>query len=223
MRKTLAMLSLLVPALAAPLPPSDARLMTSDSAEPIDHVVLGLQRTAVPLFAGVALDSSLYADLALAPNVGLRWSGLVPGGRAAVGARWTQFVGASVYSSVVSGQQPLVQRFEPSLSGPTVYAVYGYFTEGLRVTAEARWQGWTYRSLAATLGVALPVTAHLTVTAEATGRGIGTPTAAGAVGVRYGGEHLGAGLGVAYVGVDDPLLGFNLPIMPVLDLSWSFR
>lgn len=56
-------------------PSGNARLLTTDEAAVIEHPVLGLQRSAVPLGAGLALDTSVYADLFLAPNLGLRMKG----------------------------------------------------------------------------------------------------------------------------------------------------
>ena len=65
----------------------NARLLASDEAAAIKKPVLGLQRSAVPLAWGFALDTSVLADAALAPNLGLRW-GLEAGPhRFVIGAR----------------------------------------------------------------------------------------------------------------------------------------
>ncbi|HEX8699621.1 MAG TPA: hypothetical protein VF815_12335, partial [Myxococcaceae bacterium] len=119
--------------------PGNARLLTTDAAATLEHPVLGLQRSAVPLPGGFALDTSLYADLLLAPNLGLRWAVAAGPHRIVLGARYTHFVGASVYSDIVEGQEPAIQRFEPSLSGPTFYGVYGLVLGRLSVQGEARY------------------------------------------------------------------------------------
>ena len=78
----------------------DGRLLTTDAAEALDAPVLGLQRSALPLAGGVAIDTALLADLGLVANLGLRWAAEVGVQRFVAGARWAQFVGAAVTSSV---------------------------------------------------------------------------------------------------------------------------
>ncbi|MFP2931585.1 hypothetical protein ACLESO_41650 [Pyxidicoccus sp. 3LG] len=112
-----------------------ARLMGTDAAEVIDAPVLGLQRTALPLFGGLAVDTSLYADAMLAPNLGLRWAVAAGPHRFVLGARYTHFVGASTYSDIVTSETPALRSFEPELSGPSFYGVYGLALGPLLVQA----------------------------------------------------------------------------------------
>ncbi len=201
-----------------------ARLMGTDAAEVIDAPVLGLQRTAIPLFAGLAVDTSVYADLLLAPNVGLRW-GLAAGPhRFVVGARYTHFIGASVYSDRVEEEAPAVQRFEPELSGPSFYAVYGLVLGRLLVQGEARYGRYTSDYLSFTGGAGFNFTGNWSVVAEAGVRVKGGSAFRAAGGLRYGGDNFGLGVGAAYVDLSDPALpGESLPVLPVFDLSWTFR
>jgi hypothetical protein len=202
----------------------NARLLTTDEAAVIAHPVLGLQRSALPLGAGLALDTSLYADLFLAPNLGLRWAMEAGPHRVVFGARYTHFVGSSVYSSFVEGQEAEIDSFEPSLSGPTVYGVYGFVLGPLTVQGEARYAHYDSDYLAATGGVALHLTETFALMGELGVRLKGGSKLRAAGGMRYGGEHLGAALGIAYVNIDDPAFpdgGFA--VLPVFDLTWTFR
>ncbi|WP_240356220.1 hypothetical protein [Myxococcus eversor] len=223
----LAVLLLSTPSAAEPstgVRTNTARLMGTDAAEVIDAPVLGLQRTALPLFAGLAVDTSVYADVMLAPNVGLRWAMAAGPHRLVLGARYTRFIGASVYSSIVESETPSIQRFEPELSGPSFYGVYGLVLGPLLVQGEARYAHYTSDYLSFTGGVAFNFTGPWSVVGEAGVRVKGGATLRAAAGLRYGGEHLGFGLGVTYVDLSDPAVpGEELPVLPVLDLSWTFR
>ncbi|WP_244221998.1 hypothetical protein [Corallococcus exercitus] len=216
---------LLLPAAAfAQVRTNVARLLTSDAAEVIDAPVVGLQRTALPLFAGLSVDTSLYADALLAPNLGLRWA--VAGGphRVALGARYTHFVGASAYSSRVESREPAIQSFTPELSGPAFYAVYGLSLGPVLVQGEARYARYDSDYLAFTGAVAWNLTGAWSLIAEGGMRVKGGAKLKAAAGVRYGGEHFGMALGAAYVDLSDPALpGQDLPVLPTFDLSWSFR
>ncbi|GHG80420.1 hypothetical protein [Comamonas sp. JC664] len=227
-----ALAALLSPSLAAAdedargVRTNTARLLTTDAAEVIDAPVLGLQRTALPLFAGLAVDTSMYANALLAPNVGLRWAMASGAHRFVLGARYTHFVGTSVYSDIVTSEAdtPALQRFEPEFSGPSFYAVYGMALGPLLVQGEARYGIYTSDYLAFTGAVAFNFAGHWSVVGEAGVRVKGGSTLRAAAGVRYGGEHFGLGLGATYVDMSDPALpGESLPVLPVLDLSWSFR
>jgi hypothetical protein len=202
----------------------NARLLTTDAAAVIAHPVLGLQRSAVPLAAGLALDTSLIADLLLAPNLGLRWAMEAGPHRFVVGARYTHFVGASAYSSFIEGQEPAIDSFRPSLSGPTVYGVYGLALGALTVQGEARYSRFETDYLAVTGGAALHLTERYALIAEAGVRLKGGSKLRAAAGVRYGGENLGVALGAAYVNIQDPAFaGGGFAVVPVIDLSWTFR
>ena len=201
-----------------------ARLMGTDAAEVIDAPVIGLQRTAIPLFAGLAMDTSVYADLLLAPNLGLRWAMAVGPNRFVVGARYTHFVGADVYSAQVESEAPAVQRFEPELSGPSFYAVYGLVLGPLLVQGEARYGIYTSDYLSFTGGAGFNFAGNWSVVAEAGVRVKGGAAFRAAGGLRYGGEIFGLGVGAAYVDLSDPALpGESLPVLPVFDISWTFR
>lgn len=226
--QVLLLLILPLPALAqAPaqedFQPGNARLLTTDAAAVIEHPVLGLQRSAVPLLGGLALDTSLYADLLLAPNLGLRWAMAAGPHRLVVGARYTHFVGASVYSSYVSSQEPAITRFEPTLSGPTVYGVYGLALGRLTVQGEARYAHFESSYLSVTGAVALNLVGAWALIGEVGARLEGGSRLRAAAGVRYGGERFGLALGAAYVDLNDPVFPGGLPVAPVLDLSWTFR
>ncbi|MBZ4418083.1 hypothetical protein K8638_16445 [Myxococcus sp. RHST-1-4] len=201
-----------------------ARLMGTDAAEVIDAPVLGLQRTAIPLFAGLAVDTSLYADALLAPNLGLRWAVAAGPHRVVLGARYTHFVGASVYSDAVESEAPAIRRFEPELTGPSFYGVYGLVLGPLLVQGEARYARYTSDYLSFTAGVGLNFAGNWSVVGEAGVRVEGGSSLRAAAGIRYGGDHFGFGLGAAYVDLSDPALpGESLPVLPVFDLSWTFR
>lgn len=199
----------------------DGRLLAMEAAEPIDHPVLGLQRTALPIAAGFALDTSLLGDLALALNLGVRWGAAFGDHRVVVGARYTHFVGAGVYSSIINGQQPVVKRFAPSLSGPTLYAAYGLELGALTLHAEGRYARLYYDSAGVNVAAALHLTPGWSVVGEVGYRFLGVPPLHAALGIRFVGERLSFSLGAAYVGIDDPLLP-SIPVLPAVDLSWSF-
>ncbi len=202
----------------------DGRLLTTESASVIAHPVLGLQRSAVPLVGGLALDTSLYADAMLAPNLGLRWALEAGPHRLVFGARYTHFMGASVYSSVLKSQEPALLRFEPSLSGPTFYGTYGLVLGPLTVQGEARYAHYESDYLAVTGAAAFQLTKTWTLIGEAGVRLKGGSRLRAAAGVRYGGEHLGLALGAAYVAIDDPVFpGGGFSVLPAFDLSWTFQ
>jgi hypothetical protein len=202
----------------------NARLLTTDEAAVIAHPVLGLQRSAVPLGAGLAVDTSLYADLLLAPNLGLRWAMEAGPHRFVLGARYTHFVGASVYSSFIEGQEPAIDSFRPSLSGPTVYGVYGIVLGPLSIQGEARFSHFESAYLAVTGAAALRLAERFALIGEAGVRLKGGSRLRAAAGVRYGGESLGVALGAAYVDIEDPAFpGGGFAVLPVFDLSWTFR
>jgi hypothetical protein len=200
---------------------ANGRLLAMEAAEPIDRFVIGLQKTAVPLFGGLALDTSLLADIALAPNLGIRWSTSFGDHRVVVGARYTLFVGAGAYSSFINGQQPVVKRFEPTFGGPSLYAVYGYNLGSLGFHVEGRYANLTYASAGVNGAVAWKFAGEWAVVGELGYRFLGPPPLHAALGIRFTGEHFGFSLGAAYVGIDDPLLP-SVPFLPALDLSWTF-
>jgi hypothetical protein len=201
----------------------NARLLTTDAAAVIEHPVLGLQRSALALPAGLALDTSLYADLLLAPNLGLRWALAAGPHRFVFGARYTHFVGASVYSDIVESREPAIQRFEPSLSGPTFYGAYGLVLGRLLVQGEGRYARYEMDYAAVTGAVAFQLTEAWAVIGEVGVRLKGGSRLRAAGGVRYGGENLGLAVGAAYVSLDDPVFAEGIPVAPVLDVSWTFR
>ena len=227
---------LLLWALVALLQPSEARagngrLLSTDEAAAIQHPVLGLQRSAVPLVWGFALDTSLLADLALTPNLGLRW-GLEAGPhRFVVGARYTRFVGAQIASDFVQSQQPAVTRFEPSFSGPSAYALYGLKVGQLLLQVEARHAIYEITTTSFTGAVVLNFAGNWSLLGELGLRlrreDIDMDNGLrGAAGIRYAGDNFGFSLGAAYVGLRDPMLPVNegsIPIIPAFDLSWTFR
>ncbi|MCE9670863.1 hypothetical protein LY474_23935 [Myxococcus stipitatus] len=201
-----------------------ARLLGTDAAEVIDAPVLGLQRAALPLFAGLVVDTSLYADALLAPNLGLRWAKALGPHRIVLGARYTHFVGASVYSDIVESEEPSITRFEPELSGPSFYGVYGLSLGRFLLQAEARYAHYTSDYLSFTAGAALRFAGNWSFVGEAGVRVEGGTAARFGAGIRYGGEHLGLGVGATYVDLSDPAVpGEKLAVLPVLDLSWTFR
>jgi hypothetical protein len=227
---------LLLWALVALLHPSEARagngrLLSTDEAAAIQHPVLGLQRSAVPLVWGFALDTSLLADLALAPNLGLRW-GLEAGPhRFVVGARYTRFLGAQIVSDFVQSQQPAVTRFEPSFSGPSAYALYGLKLGPVLVQAEARHALYEITTTTFTGAVVFNFAGNWSLLGELGFRlrrndaDTGNPLR-GAAGLRYAGDNFGLSLGVAYVDLREPMLPVNegsIPFIPAFDLSWTFR
>lgn len=200
-----------------------ARLLSTDAAEPIERAVIGLQRTAVPLGAGFALDTSLLADLALAPNVGLRWGVELGPHRLVLGARYTHFVGTGIYSSFINSQAPIVKRYEPEFSGPSFYGVYGLELGSLLLQAEGRVTLFALPYASITGAAVLSLSDSFALVAEAGTRLVGGPALRAAGGIRFTGEHFGFTLGAAYVGITDPLLPVDeVPVLPAIDLSYTF-
>jgi hypothetical protein len=229
-RLLLTLLLLLSPALARA---GNARLLTTDAAEVLDRPVLGLQRSALPLPLGLAVDTSLLADALLLANLGLRWGKEVGPHRFVVGARYTQFLGSQVYSDAIREQAPVVRRFDATLSGPSAYALYGLSpAEGWLLQVEGRWWGYPFPSAVVMAGANIPLGAGMAIAAElgaqlplrdAAGQVVGRPGLRGAAGLRFVGEHLGLTLGAAFVDIVEPMLpGGSLPVVPVFDLSWTF-
>ncbi len=204
--------------------PGNARLLTTDAAAVIEHPVLGLQRSAVAaagrLRAGHLAVSRICCWLPTSDCAGPS-----PPGRTGwwLGARYTHFVGASVYSDDVESQEPAIQRFEPSLSGPTFYGVYGLVLGRLTVQGEARFARFESSYLAVTGAAALNLAGAWALIGEVGVRLKGGSRLRAAAGVRYGGENFGLALGAAYVDLNDPVFPGGLPVAPVLDLSWTFR
>jgi hypothetical protein len=199
----------------------NARLLAMDAAETIDHPVIGLQRTAIPIVGGIAIDTSLFANIALAPNIGLRWAVGFGDHRIALGARYTHFVGSGVYGAFVTSQQHVVKKFEPTFSGPTFYGLYGVKLGPVGLHAEVRYSRLSYDSLSTNGAVAFSVTKEWAVVGELGYRILGLPQLHAAAGLRYTGKNLGLTVGVAYVGFADPMFP-QLPVLPAFDLSWSF-
>jgi hypothetical protein len=231
---------LLLWALVALLQPAEARagnarLLASDEAAAIKHPVLGLQRSALPLGLGFALDTSVLADLALAPNLGLRWGVEAGPHRFVIGARYTRFVGAALVSDFVESQQPSVKRFEPSFGGPSAYALYGLQLGPVLVQAEARHSMYEVTSTSVTGAVVVNFAGNWSLVGEVGVRLRADETGLrpregnalrGAAGLRYSGDNLGFSLGAAYVDLREsmlPINGGSIPIIPTLDLSWTFR
>ncbi len=205
----------------------NARLLASDEAAVIKKPVIGLQRAALPLALGFALDTSVLADAALAPNLGLRWALEAGPHRFVVGARYTKFLGNQVLSDFVASQQPAVKKFEIDFEGPSAYALYGLQLGPVLVQGEVR--HWRYQTAITTATGALVYNfaGHWSVVGEL---GVsfqeGSTPLRGAAGIRYAGDNFGFSLGAAYVDVTEPLLPVNegrLPILPAFDLSWTFR
>lgn len=231
---------LLLGALVALLQPAEARagnarLLSTDEAAVLQHPVLGLQRSALPLGLGFALDTSVLADLALAPNLGLRWGLEVGPHRLVIGARYTHFVGAALVSGLVESQQPSVKRFEPSFGGPSAYALYGLKLGPVLVQAEARHSIYEITSTSVTGAVVVNFAGNWSLVGELGVRLRADETGLqpqegnalrGAAGLRYAGDNLGFSLGAAYVDLREPMLPINggsIPVIPALDLSWTFR
>lgn len=204
----------------------NARLLASDEAAAIKKPVLGLQRSAVPLALGFALDTSVLADAALAPNLGLRWALEAGPHRFVVGARYTRFLGSQVLADFVSSQQPAVKKFEIDFGGPSAYALYGLQLGPVLVQGEVR--HWRYQSTSTTATGALVFNfaGNWSLVGEFGVRLEEGYPLRGAAGLRYAGDNFGFSLGAAYVDVTEPLLPVNegrLPILPAFDLSWTFR
>lgn len=204
----------------------NARLLASDEAAAIKKPVLGLQRSAVPLAFGFALDTSLLADAALTPNLGLRWGLEVGPHRFVVGARYSKFLGNQILSDFVASQQPAVKKFEIDFQGPSAYALYGLQLGPVLVQAEVRHWRYQTASTTATGALVFNFAGNWSVVGEFGVRLKEGLPLRGAAGLRYAGENFGFSLGAAYVDVTEPLLPINegrLPILPALDLSWTFR
>lgn len=216
--------------LATPALGSNGRLLTTDAAEKVDAPVLGLQRSAVPLPAGFALDTSLLADLLLLVNVGVRWSGEADIHRFVVGARYAHFVGTPVYSALLNTQEAQLRRYEPALSGPSFYGVYGAELGPLLLQVEGKVELMDVLTASVTAaakfqlseGFALIAEAGYRVSPTVTDPARAPPPLRAAAGLRIGGHKGQITVGAAYVGIDDPMLG-TFPVLPVLDLAWSFR
>lgn len=201
-----------------------------DAPEAIDAPVLGLQRSAIALPAGFAVDTSLMADLGLLPNLGVRWALAAGPHRLVAGARYAQFVGADVYSAVIHSLQPVVKRYDPSYGGPSAYAVYGLSLGQLTVAAELRARLMTFLSGSLTAGAAFAFNESWSVVVEGGIRYLqgdpfvpdATLQPKAAAGIRLAGKGFGFLLGADYVGIADPMFP-PLPVMPVVDLFWSFQ
>jgi hypothetical protein len=226
-------LLLLIALAAIPLPAAaagDARWVSMDAPEVLDAPVLGLQRSGLAFPAGFAVDTALAADVGLLPNLGVRWALAAGPHRVVVGARYALFVGSDAYSAVINGLQPVVKRFDPSFSGPSAYAVYGFNLGQLTFAAELRARLMYFTSGSLTAGAAFAFNESWSVVVEGGVRYLQgapfVPDAAlqpkAAAGLRLAGKGFGFLLGADYVGFDDPMFP-ALPVMPVVDLSWSFQ
>ena len=205
----------------------NARLLATDEAAPIKHAVIGLQRTALPLALGIAVDTSVLADAALAANVGVRWGAEAGRHRFVVGARYTQFLGNSLLADAIAEQDSPVKRFDVDFGGPSAYALYGLVVGPLLVQVEARHSRYQTVSTTATAAVVFNFAHRFAAVGELGVRvnKAGYPLR-GALGLRYAGQGLGASLGVAYVDVTEPMLPYNggrVPFLPAFDLSWTFQ
>ncbi|WP_395833989.1 hypothetical protein [Archangium violaceum] len=204
----------------------NARLLSSDEAAVIKHPVLGLQRSAVPIALGFAVDTSVLADAALAANLGVRW-GLEAGPhRFVVGARYTKFLGNDILADFVTSQEPAVKNFEIDFQGPSAYALYGLQLGRVLVQAEVRHWRYQTTTTTATGAVVLNLIGHLSIVGELGVRFKEGYPLRGAAGIRYAGENFGFSLGAAYVDLTEPLLPINdgrIPVLPAFDLSWTFQ
>jgi hypothetical protein len=199
----------------------DGRLLIGDSAEPIDTVVIGLQRTAVPIVPGLVVDTATLADAALALNGGLRYGQAFGSVQVVAGARWVQFVGSGVYGSWVKDHAPEVSQFDSSMHGPEAYGAIGEKLGKVLIQAQVRYQHFSSDSLTVLGGVVVPLFGDFGLVVEAGGELLHGAEFRGAAGVRYAGQHFGFSLGAAYLHLSDPLLG-DFPVTPECDLSWSF-
>ncbi|MET0402289.1 MAG: hypothetical protein ABW123_07785 [Cystobacter sp.] len=200
----------------------NARLLSSDEAAPIKHLTLGLQRTAIPLALGIAVDTSLLADLATAANVGVRWGAEWGMHRFVVGARYTKFLGGETASRFLSSQVPAVTSIDVNFSGPSAYALYGVVLGRLLIQAEVRHSIYQTTITTATGAAVLRLVGDLSAVGEFGVRFSNGLPLRGAVGLRYGGRTLGVSLGVAYVDITESLLPYNngrIPFLPAFDLS----
>lgn len=206
---------------------STARLITTDAAEVLERPVLGLQRSALPIWGGIAVDTVLLADLALTPNLGVRWAGALGDQRFVVGARYAHFVGAGVVSDAArqqtEGTQATVTRLEPQLSGPTFYAVYGVKLGPVLLQVEGKHAIYELSYTSLTGAAELEFAPGWGLVAEGGWRFQGGPGLRAAGGLRHAGEHFGFTLGLAYVQLTDPALpDQSVAVLPALDLSWTF-
>lgn len=222
-----ALVALLQPAVALAFNHAgDARLLSSDEAAPIKHPVIGLQRSAVPLGLGFAVDTSLLADAALAPNLGLRW-GLAAGPhRFVVGARYTKFMGNGILSDFITQQQPAVKKLEIDFQGPSAYALYGLQLGPVLVQAEVRHYRYQTVSTTGTAGLVVNFAGNWSLVGELGLRFNQGNKLRGAVGLRYAGDNFGFSLGTAYADLSEPMLPVNdghVPFIPAFDLSWTFQ
>ncbi|HVE85243.1 MAG TPA: hypothetical protein VND93_20465 [Myxococcales bacterium] len=207
-----------------------ARWISMDAPETLEAPVIGLQRTALSLPGGFAVDTSLLADAGLLPNAGVRWAISAGPHRFVAGARYAYFVGGDAYSAAVNALQPVVKRYDPSFSGPSAYAVYGLSLGQFTFGAELRARLMYFTSGSATAGVALALTDAWSLVAEAGVRYLqgeqfvtqGAIQPKLAAGIRLAGKGFGFILGADYVGIDDPMFP-AVPVAPVVDLSWSFQ
>lgn len=204
----------------------NARLLSSDEAAVIRRPTIGLQRTAIPIALGIAVDTSLLADLVTAANLGVRWGLELGNHRVVVGARYTRFLGSGKMSELISAQVPQVTRFDISFSGPSFYALYG-FTLGSRLLVQGEVRHSIYQTSVTTVtGAAVfNLVGNLSAVGEFGARLAEGMPLRGALGLRYGGDSFGVSLGVAYVGLVEPLLPYNegrIPFLPAFDLSWTF-
>ena len=199
----------------------DGRLLIGDAAEPIDTPVVGLQRTAIPLVPGLVIDTATLADAALALNGGLRYGQAFGITRVVVGARWVQFVGSGAYGSYVKGNEPAISQFDSSLSGPEAYGAFGVQLGAVLLQAQVRYQHFSSDTLTLLAGAVLRLVGNLGLALEAGGQLLNAADFRGAAGLRYQGPHFGLMIGAAYVHLTDPIFG-DVPVAPVLDLSWSF-
>jgi hypothetical protein len=204
----------------------NARLLASDEAAAIKHPVLGLQRSALPLGLGFAVDTSVLADAALAPNLGLRWAMEAGPHRFVVGARYTKFMGSQILSDLVASKAPAVKKLDIEFQGPSAYALYGLQLGPVLIQAEVR--HWRYQSASttATGALVLNFAGNWSVVGEFGVRLKEGYPLRGAAGLRYAGKNFGFSLGAAYVDVAEPLLPVNegrIPFLPAFDLSWTFQ
>lgn len=204
----------------------NARLLSSDEAAVIKHPVLGLQRSALPLGLGFAVDTSVLADAALAANLGVRWALETGPHRFVVGARYTKFMGNGIITDYITSKQPAVKNLEIDFQGPSAYALYGVQFGRVLVQAEVR--HWRYQTATTTATGALVVNlvGNLSLVGEFGVRFKEGYPLRGAAGIRYAGNNFGFSLGAAYVDVNESLLPINdghIPFAPAFDLSWTFQ
>src|SRR4051812_31909306 len=153
--KRLLPLLLSLSAISLPAPAAgDARWVSMDAPEALDATVLGLQRSAVALPGGFAVDTSVLADIGLLPNLGVRWAMVAGPHRFVAGARYALFVGTGAYSAAINALQPVVKSYDPRYGGPSAYAVYGLSLGPLTLAAEVRARLMTFLSGSLTAGAA---------------------------------------------------------------------